>query len=154
MKLQKKCRMINIIISKEAKALHFVGQMYKSDYFREEQMTNYEMQLNANKEWDPSLDHFSKLFAQRKACSNDCAANNRFESAATMFDVPSNHTFVMSKCNGNFTVRDLYIESLEESLALACDYMTNAPTMAPASTPVVDPLATLHLEMDAQRKQF
>ncbi len=32
--------------------------------------------------------------------------------------------------------------------------MTNAPTTAPASTPVVDPLATLCLEMDAQHKQF
>jgi hypothetical protein len=35
MKLQKKCRTINVIISVEAKALHFVGQMYKSDYFTE-----------------------------------------------------------------------------------------------------------------------
>jgi hypothetical protein len=42
-KLQKKCRTINIIISDEAKALHFVGQMYKSDYFMEDQMTKYEM---------------------------------------------------------------------------------------------------------------
>jgi hypothetical protein len=32
--------------------------------------------------------------------------------------------------------------------------MPNAPTMAPASTPVVDPLTTLRLEMDAQHKQF
>jgi hypothetical protein len=32
--------------------------------------------------------------------------------------------------------------------------MTNASTPAPASTPIVDPLATLCLEMDAQRKQF
>jgi hypothetical protein len=71
-----------------------------------------------------------------------------------MFKVPSDCTFVMSKSNGNFTARDLYVESLEESLALAHNYMTNAPTTAPASTPVVDPLATLHLEMDAQHKQF
>jgi hypothetical protein len=34
-KLQKKCRTINIIISDEAKTLHFVSQMYKSDYFTE-----------------------------------------------------------------------------------------------------------------------
>jgi hypothetical protein len=32
MKRQKKCCMINVIISDEAKALLFVGQMYKSDY--------------------------------------------------------------------------------------------------------------------------
>jgi hypothetical protein len=42
-KLQKKCCMINVIISDKAKALHFVGQMYKSDYFMKDQMTKYEM---------------------------------------------------------------------------------------------------------------
>jgi hypothetical protein len=42
--------MINVIISDKAKALHFVGQMYKSDYFTLEQMTNYKMRLDANKE--------------------------------------------------------------------------------------------------------
>jgi hypothetical protein len=128
--------------------------MYKSDYFTEDQMTKYEMQLDADKEWDPTLNHFSKLFAQRKAYGNNCAANSGFESAATMFDVPSNRTFEMSKSNVNCTTCDLYIESLEESLVLARDYVTNAPTPAPASTPIVDPLATLRLELDAQCKQF
>jgi hypothetical protein len=42
-KLHKKCRTINVIISDEAKALHFIGQMYKSDYIMEDQMTKYEM---------------------------------------------------------------------------------------------------------------
>jgi hypothetical protein len=153
-KLQKKCRMINVIISNKAKALHFVGQMYKSDYFTEDQMTKYKMRLDADKKWNPTLDYFSKLFAQRKAYGNNRAANSRFESAATMFDVPSNHTFATSKSNGGFTARDLYIESLKESLALAHDYVTNAPTMAPAPTPVVNPMTTLHLDMDMQRKQF
>ncbi len=106
--------------------------MYKSDYFTEDQMTKYEMQLDADKEWDPTLDHFSKLFAQCKVYGNDRAANSRFVSAATMFDVPSNRTFAMSKSNGNCTTHDLYIESLAESLALARDYVTNAPTLAPA----------------------
>jgi hypothetical protein len=128
--------------------------MYKSDNFMEDQMTKYEMRLDAAKEWDSTLDHFSKLFAQRKAYGNNCAANSGFESTTTMFNVPSNRTFVTSKSNGDFTARDLYIESLEELLALARDYMTNAPTMAPASTPVTNPLTTLRLEMDAQLKQF
>jgi hypothetical protein len=75
-------------------------------------------------------------------------------SAVTMFDILSGCTFVTSKRNGNFTARDLYVECLEESLALAHNYMTNAPTTAPASTPVVNPLATLRLEMDAQCKQL
>jgi hypothetical protein len=71
-----------------------------------------------------------------------------------MFDIPSNLTFVTSKSNGDFTSRDLYIESLEESLALARDYMTNAFKTAPASTLVVNPMTTLRLDMDAQCKQF
>jgi hypothetical protein len=128
--------------------------MYKSDYFTEDQMTKYKMQSDADKEWDPTLDHFSKLFAQCKPCGNDRAADRGFKSAATMFDVPSDRTFAMSKSNSNFTALDLYIESLEESLALARDYITNAPTPAPASTPIADPLASLCLEMDTQCKQF
>jgi hypothetical protein len=146
--------MINVIISNKAKALHFIGQMYKSDYFMEDQMTKYEMQSDAEKEWDPTLDHFSKLFAQHKAYGNGRATNSGFESAATMFGVPLDCTFVTSKSNGDFTARDLYMKSLEESLALARNYMINAPTTAPAPTPVVDPMTTLYLDMDAQCKRL
>ncbi len=32
-KQQKKCKNINIVISKEAKTLHFAVQMYTSDYY-------------------------------------------------------------------------------------------------------------------------
>jgi hypothetical protein len=141
-------------ISDETKALHFFGQMYKSDYFTEEQMTKYKMQLYANKEWDPTLNHFSKLFMQRKAYGDNRTANSKFKSAATMYKVPSNRAFVTSKSNGNFTSHDLYIKSLEESPALAYNHMTNAPTTAPAPTSVVDPMTTLRLDMDAQHKQF
>jgi hypothetical protein len=38
-KQQKKRKNINVIILEEAKTLHFVGQMYKSSYDTEEQMT-------------------------------------------------------------------------------------------------------------------
>ncbi len=38
-KQQKKCKTINVIISDEAKTLHFVGQMYKSDYYTKDPMT-------------------------------------------------------------------------------------------------------------------
>jgi hypothetical protein len=71
-----------------------------------------------------------------------------------MYDLPSNHTIATTKSSSDFTSRDLYIESLKESLALAHDYLTNVPTTAPAPTPVVDPMATLHLDMEAQCKQF
>jgi hypothetical protein len=128
--------------------------MYKSDYFMEDQMIKYKMRSDAEKEWDPTLNHFSKLFAQCKAYGNDRTANNGFESAATMFNVPSNHTFATSKSNGNFTARDLYIKSLKESLALARNYMTNTPTTTPAPKPVVNPMTNLRLDMDAQCKQF
>jgi hypothetical protein len=47
-KQQKKCKAIIVIISDEAKTLHFVGQMYRSDYFTKEQMTKYEILSDAN----------------------------------------------------------------------------------------------------------
>jgi hypothetical protein len=106
-KLQKKCCTINVIISNKAKTLHFVGQVYKSDYFTEDQMTKYEMRSDADKEWDPTLDHFSKLFVQHKAYGNDRAANSGFKSAATMFDITSDRTFAMSKSNGGVTSSSL-----------------------------------------------
>ncbi len=104
--------------------------------------------------WDPTLGRFSKVFAQRKAYGNDRDANSGFKSAATMDNIPSNRTIATTKSSNDFTSRDLYIESLGESLALACDYMTNTPTTATAPTPVVDPMATLRLDMEAQCKQF
>jgi hypothetical protein len=117
-------------------------------------MTKNEMQLYTHKAWATIIDHFSKLFAQRKAYGNDRTAKSGFESAATMYDVPSDRTIATTKSSGDFILHDLYIESLKESLALACNFMTNAPTMAPALTPVVNPMATLRLNMEAQCKQF
>jgi hypothetical protein len=50
-KQQKKCKNNNVIISDEAKTLHFVGQMYKSNYYTKDQMTKYKIQANINKTW-------------------------------------------------------------------------------------------------------
>ena len=61
---QKKCKTINVIISKEAKTLHFVDQMYKSDYFTEEQMTKYEMQRDADKVWTTTHQFFTDLYEE------------------------------------------------------------------------------------------
>ncbi len=47
-------------------------------------------------------------------------------------------------------MRDLYIKSLEESLAAARKYV--AKERAPAT--VTDPTASLRAELEAQRKQF
>ena len=77
-KQQKRCKTINVIISDKAKTLHFVGQMYKSDYFTEEQMTKYEILSDANKVWDKTLAHFTELFSLRKAYGDDKAANSGF----------------------------------------------------------------------------
>jgi hypothetical protein len=63
-KQQKKYKTINVIILEEAKTLHFVGQMYKSNYYMEEQMTKYKMQTDANKAWMHTLQYFTKRFAQ------------------------------------------------------------------------------------------
>ncbi len=117
-------------------------------------MTKYEMRLNTDKAWDPTLDYFSKLFSQRKTYVDNRTANSRFKSTAAMHNVPSDRTMAMTKSSGDFTSHDLYIQSLEESLALARDYVTNVPTTTPAPAPVVDPMATLHLKMEAQSKQF
>ncbi len=66
-KQQKKCKNINVIILDEAKILHFVGQMFKSDYYTEEKMTKYKMHAYINKTWLHTLQFSTKLFAQRKA---------------------------------------------------------------------------------------
>jgi hypothetical protein len=89
-KLQKKCKTINVIISKEAKTLHFVGQMYKSNYFTKEQMTKYEMLVDKDKTWALTLQHFTQLYAQQKAYGDNRAANSGFKSMANIYDIPSN----------------------------------------------------------------
>ena len=73
--------MINVIISDEAKTLHFIGQMYKSDYFTEEQMTKYEILLDANKVWDKTLAHFTSFspYARPMAMTGQQTADLRVQ---------------------------------------------------------------------------
>jgi hypothetical protein len=148
-KLQKKCKTINVVISEEAKTLHFVGQMYKSDYFTEEQTTKYEMLVNKDKTWALTLQHLTQLYAQRKAYGDNHAANSGVDSMANIYDLLSNPTMA-STAPSKITTHDLYIESLEELLAAAREYVTMVP-----NTPIApDPMAILRTELDAQRKQF
>jgi hypothetical protein len=114
----KECKTINVIISNEAKTLHFVGQMYKSNYFTKEQIPKYEILSDANKFWDKTLAHFTDLFSLRKAYGNNKAANSGFESAAHACDHSSACSVITANIESDFTC-DLYIESLEESLAAA-----------------------------------
>jgi hypothetical protein len=65
-KQQKKCKNINAIILEEANTPHFVGQMYKRDYYTKAQMTKYKMQMDVNKTWLHTLQFFTKRFANAR----------------------------------------------------------------------------------------
>jgi uncharacterized membrane protein YgcG len=151
-KQQKKCKAINVIISNEAKTLHFVGQMYKSDYFAEEQMTKYEILSDTNKVWDKTLAHFTDLFSLHKAYGNNKAANSGFESAAHVRDHSSAHSNTTANTKSDLTC-NLYIKSLEESLATAREYCALDTTTRTPVPPAFNPLTRLQTELAKQRKQ-
>jgi hypothetical protein len=148
-KQQKKGKNINVIILEEAKILHFVVQMYKSNYYTKKQMTKYKMQTDINKIWLHTLQFFTKLFTQRKAYGDDRTANSGFDSGAHINDIPTDYSLVST--SSDFTTCNLYIESLEESLAAAQEYI------AKERTPTLDkpdPADLLCTELNAQCKQF
>jgi len=127
--------------------------MYKSEYFTKEQMTKYEILLDSNKVWDKKLAHFfTELLSLRKAYGDDRAANSGFESAAHIRDHSSVHSIITATTESDLT-RDLYIESLEESLAAAREqYASDATTRTPIP-PAFNPLTLLQTELAEQRKQ-
>ncbi len=148
-KQQKKFKNINVIILDEANTLRFVGKMYKSIYYIEEQMTKYNMQADINKTWLHTLQFFTKLFAQSKAYGDDCVANSSFDIAAHINDMPTNCSLVST--SSDFTTCNLYIESLKESLAAAREYVAKERAHTPDKP---DPADLLRAELDAQCKQF
>jgi hypothetical protein len=148
-KQQKKCKNINIIILEVTKTLHFVGQMYQSDYYAKDQMTKYKMQTDINNTWLHTLPFFTKLFAQHKAYQDNHAANSGFDSVAHIKDIPTNCNLVSTF--SDFTTRNLYIESLKESLAAAQEYVAKEHTPTPDN---LDPADLLHMKPNAQRKLF
>jgi hypothetical protein len=150
-KQQKKCMAINVIISNEAKMLHFVGQMYKSDYFTKEQMTKYEILADSDKVWEKPLTHLTDLYTLRKAYGNDRVANSSFKSAAHVQENSLGHSVITTE--SNFT-RNLYIESLEESLAAAHKYVAKDTAASAAPPPANEQLTLLRNNLDAQCKQF
>jgi len=80
------------------------------------------------------------------------AANSGFESAAHIRDHSSAHSIITATTKSDLT-RDLYIESLEESLAAAWEqYASDATTRTPVP-PAFDPLMLLQTELAEQRKQ-
>jgi hypothetical protein len=115
-------------------------------------MTKYEILSDANKVWDKTLAHFTELFSLRKVYCNDRAANSRFESAVHVRDHSSARIIITANTESDLT-RDLYIESLEESLVAAREqYTLDATTRIPI-LPAFDPLTLLHTELVEQRKQ-
>jgi hypothetical protein len=127
--------------------------MYKSDSFSEEQMTKYEILLDANKTWDKTLAHFTELFSLRKAYGEDRAANSGFESAAHVHDHSTTRSNITANTKSNLT-RNLYIESLKESLAVARKQYALDATMCTPKPPAFDPLTLLQTELAEQRKQI
>jgi hypothetical protein len=102
--------------------------MYKSDYYTKEQMTKYKMQANIRKTWLHTLQFFTKHFAQRKAYGDDRVANRDFDSAAHINNIPTDCSLVST--SSYFTTRNLYNESLEESLATAKECVAKEHTLS------------------------
>jgi hypothetical protein len=105
--------------------------------------------MDINKTWLHTLKFFTKLFAQNKAYGDDHVVNSGFNSAAHINNIPTNCSLVPT--SSDITTRDLYIESLKESLAAALEYVAKERTPTPDKP---DPAALLCMELDAQRKQF
>jgi hypothetical protein len=123
--------------------------MYKSNYYTKEQMTKYKMQADINKTWFHTLQFFTKHLTQHKAYGDDHAASSNFDSAAHINDIPTNCSLVST--SSDFTTHNIYIESLEESLAAARKNVAKERAPTPDK---LDPVDLLHTELDAQRKQF
>jgi hypothetical protein len=106
-------------------------------------MTKYKMKADIDKTWLHTLHFFTKLFAKRKAYADNRAANSGFDSAAHINDVPTDLSFVST--SSDFTTRHLYIESLEESLAAAREYVAKESAPTPDKP---DPANLLRTELD------
>jgi hypothetical protein len=126
--------------------------MYKSDYFTKEQMTKYKILLDTNKVWDKTLAHFMDLFSLCKAYSNDKAANIRFDNAAHVCDHSSACSITTANTESDF-VCNLYIKSLEESLAVAWEYCTLDATTRTPTPQAIDPLTRLQTNLAEQCTQ-
>ena len=116
-------------------------------------MTKYEILLDSNKIWDKTLAYFTKLFSLRKAYyGNDRAANIGFESAAHIRNHSFAHSIITANTESDLT-HDLYIKSLEESLAAAQEKYTLDATTHTSVPPAFNPLTLLQETLAEQRKQ-
>ncbi len=86
-------------------------------------MTKFKILSDTDKAWDKTLAHFTDLFSLRKAYGDDKASNSGFKSAAHIRDHSSARSVIIFNIESDSTCY-LYIESLEEPLAAACEYCT------------------------------
>ncbi len=107
------------------------------------------MQTDIKQTWFHTQQFFTKLFAQRKAYGDNRVAKSGFNSAAHINNIPTNCSLVSTSCD--FTTRGLYIESLEELLAVAQEYVAKERAPTPDKP---DPADILRTELDAQCKRF
>jgi hypothetical protein len=125
--------------------------MCKSNYFTKEQTTKYEILADSDKLWEKNLTHFTDLYALCKAYGDDRAATSGFESAAHVRENSLGHSIITTESN---LPHNLYIESLEESLAAAHEYVAKDTAARAAPPPANEQSNLLHNDLDAQRKQF
>jgi hypothetical protein len=112
-------------------------------------MTKYKIQADNNKTWLHTQQFLTKLFSQCKAYGDNCVANSGFNSAAHINDIPTDCSLVSA--SSDLTTRNLYIESLEELLAAAQEYVAKEHA---STQDKPDPADLLRTELEAQRKQF
>ena len=112
-------------------------------------MTKYEILVDSDKEWEKTLTHFTYLYALRKAYDDDRAANSGFKSAAHVQENSLGHSVITTERD---LTRDLYIESLEESLAAAREYVTKDTAARAAPPPANEQLTLLRNNLDVQCK--
>jgi hypothetical protein len=75
--------------------------------------------------------------------------NSSFDSSPHINNIPTDCSLV--SISSDFTTCNLYNESLKESLAAAREYVAKKRTPTPDK---LDPADLLHMELDAQCKQF
>jgi hypothetical protein len=114
-------------------------------------MTKYEILADSDKIWEKTLTHFMDLYALRKAYGNDRAFNSAFKSATHIRENSLDHSIITTESD---LTRDLYVESLEESLAAACKYVAKDTSARALPPPANEQLTLLRNDLDPQRKQF
>jgi hypothetical protein len=98
-----------------------------------------------------NITHFTDLYALLKAYGDDRETNSGFESAAHVQENSLGNSITTTESN---LTRDLYVKKLEESLAVAREYVAKITAACTAPPPANEQSTLLSNNLDAQRKQF